>query len=158
MAMARRLQIDLQDEVDLYDHIGQNGVMTFENEKTVSLADAKAHFAECVRGVEKGQSIGLTRHGRPVARLVPLAPSASEGDAEWSLDGDRRQQANEVRERLAEYEPRPTASLSNPQARRAALQRLLEGEIWPQIPREMVGRGPTRKEREEILGIREDGT
>lgn len=127
-----------------------------EEEKTASLADVKAHFAECVRGVEKGETILLTRHGRPVARLVPVEPP--EGRRGWSLDENRRQPANELRERLADYESGPAMSLSAVEARRAALLRLLENEIWPQIPEELIGKGPTKKEREEILGIREDSS
>jgi prevent-host-death family protein len=119
--------------------------MSSGNEKNVSLAEAKARLAECVREVERGSTIVLTRHGRPVARLVPL-------------DGGRGERVNEVRERLSDYEPLPAPPLSDGEARRAALQRLLESEIWPQIPQEMIGRGPTKEEREEILGIREEGT
>ena len=36
-----------------------------------SLADAKAHFAECVRLAEEGKPVVLTRHGRAVVALVP---------------------------------------------------------------------------------------
>jgi prevent-host-death family protein len=34
-------------------------------------ADAKARFAELLDQVEQGQTIRITRHGKPVARLVP---------------------------------------------------------------------------------------
>ncbi len=34
-------------------------------------SDAKAKFAELLDEVEKGQTVRITRHGRPVARLVP---------------------------------------------------------------------------------------
>jgi prevent-host-death family protein len=36
-------------------------------------ADAKARFAELLDQVEQGQTIRITRHGKPVARLVPEA-------------------------------------------------------------------------------------
>ncbi len=36
----------------------------------VKLADAKAHLSELVDRVEAGDSISITRRGRPVARLV----------------------------------------------------------------------------------------
>ncbi|WP_111536990.1 type II toxin-antitoxin system Phd/YefM family antitoxin [Palleronia aestuarii] len=39
----------------------------------VSIADAKASFAELIRRAEAGEEIELTRYGRPVARLVPNA-------------------------------------------------------------------------------------
>ena len=37
-----------------------------------SIADAKAHFAECLRRAEQGDSIVLTRHGKAVAALVSI--------------------------------------------------------------------------------------
>jgi len=40
---------------------------------TISLADAKAHLSELVDRVEAGESIDITRRGRPVARLVAAA-------------------------------------------------------------------------------------
>lgn len=38
--------------------------------KEISLAEAKATLSECIREVEKGQSILIKRHGKPVAALV----------------------------------------------------------------------------------------
>lgn len=38
-------------------------------EKTVSLADAKAHLSELVAQASAGESVMITRRGRPVARL-----------------------------------------------------------------------------------------
>lgn len=35
--------------------------------------DAKTRFAELLRRAEKGERIVITRHGRPVAQLVPIA-------------------------------------------------------------------------------------
>lgn len=37
-----------------------------------SLAEAKAHFAECLRHAEGGDPIVLTRHGKAVAALVSI--------------------------------------------------------------------------------------
>ncbi len=39
--------------------------------KTVSAADAKTHFADCVRAAERGESVVITRHGKAIAALVP---------------------------------------------------------------------------------------
>ena len=39
--------------------------------REVSTTDAKAHLAELLRTVERGESISITRHGRAVAHLVP---------------------------------------------------------------------------------------
>ena len=129
--------------------------MPAKSENTTSLAEAKAHFAECVRRVEQGQTVLLTRHGRPVARLVPLRPDSP---PDWNLDRDLDIIPSEVGEGQAKYETSRTASPSDLRGRRAALQRLLEDEVWPQIPEKVIGKAPTKKEREDILGIDEDNT
>jgi prevent-host-death family protein len=36
-------------------------------------ADAKARFAQLLDEVERGKTIRITRHGKPIARLVPEA-------------------------------------------------------------------------------------
>ncbi len=38
-----------------------------------SVADAKAHFSDCVRTAEQGRPVVITRRGKPVAALVPAA-------------------------------------------------------------------------------------
>ena len=40
----------------------------------VSVSDAKGQLTELVRLAEAGEEIELTRHGRAVVRLVPIAP------------------------------------------------------------------------------------
>ena len=39
---------------------------------TISLADAKAHLSKLVDRVEAGDSIDITRRGKPVARLTAV--------------------------------------------------------------------------------------
>ncbi len=39
-------------------------------ESNISVAEAKATFSECIRKVEAGNSVLITRHGKPVAALV----------------------------------------------------------------------------------------
>jgi prevent-host-death family protein len=39
-------------------------------DKSLSVAEAKATFSECIRDVEAGSSVIITRHGKPVAALV----------------------------------------------------------------------------------------
>ena len=39
-------------------------------ENNISVAEAKATFSECIRKVEAGNTVLITRHGRPVAALV----------------------------------------------------------------------------------------
>lgn len=47
----------------------------------VKLADAKAHLSELVDRVEAGDSIDITRRGKPVARLTAVAPPRKAIDA-----------------------------------------------------------------------------
>lgn len=42
--------------------------------RTVSLAHAKAHLSELMDNVESGEEVVITRHGRPVARVLPVNP------------------------------------------------------------------------------------
>ena len=39
--------------------------------QSVGAYDAKTHLSELLDRVERGEEIVITRHGRPVARLVP---------------------------------------------------------------------------------------
>lgn len=39
----------------------------------VPLSDAKARLLDLVRQAEAGEEVVLTRHGRPAARIVPVA-------------------------------------------------------------------------------------
>ena len=39
-------------------------------DKSISVAEAKATFSECIRQVEAGSSVLITRHGKPVAAIV----------------------------------------------------------------------------------------
>lgn len=111
---------------------------------TRTIADAKAHFAECIREAEEGHAIVLTRHGRAVARLVPI------------FDGEGAEGAKKPEE-VAEPEPGYTstaapASFHAPAARRAALRALLDERIWPLVPQDLLDQGVTKRQREEILG------
>ena len=48
---------------------------------TISLADAKAHLSELVDRVEAGDSIDITRRGKPVARLTSVVRPRKRIDA-----------------------------------------------------------------------------
>ena len=49
--------------------------------ETVNLADAKAHLSELIDRVEAGDSIDITRRGKPVARLTAVARPRKRIDA-----------------------------------------------------------------------------
>ncbi len=40
----------------------------------VNLAVAKAHLSELISKVEAGEEMVITRHGRPVVRVIPATP------------------------------------------------------------------------------------
>jgi prevent-host-death family protein len=50
-------------------------------DKTVSAADANRRFSELLRTVQKGRGVVVTSHGKPVARITPVAANdrAAEG-------------------------------------------------------------------------------
>ncbi len=41
--------------------------------KTVTLREANQSFARCIRAVEAGEELVITRNGKPVARLSPVS-------------------------------------------------------------------------------------
>lgn len=64
----------------------------------VGLFEAKTHFSELVARAEAGEEVVITRHNRPVAKLVPIAPVdrvdlAARRKAIASIDKLRRQLA-----------------------------------------------------------------
>lgn len=42
-------------------------------DKAISAADANRRFSELLRSVKKGRSVIVTSHGKPVAKITPLA-------------------------------------------------------------------------------------
>lgn len=60
--------------------------------KPVNIADAKARLPELVERAASGEEIIIARHGRPRARLVPLARSSARvpghGAGQWDLSDD----------------------------------------------------------------------
>ena len=47
--------------------------------RTVQVVEAKAKFSALLAAVEAGEEIGITRHGRVVARMVPDTPGMAVG-------------------------------------------------------------------------------
>jgi prevent-host-death family protein len=54
--------------------------------KQVQAAAAQACFAELLDEVERGETVVITRHGKPVARLVP-DPVRSQDDVDAAIAG-----------------------------------------------------------------------
>ena len=51
--------------------------MTTKIANTVGAYEAKTRLAELLEKVESGQEITITRHGAPVAKLVPVKPKST---------------------------------------------------------------------------------
>lgn len=47
----------------------------------ISVYEAKTHLSRLIGEVEAGQEVTITRHGKPVARLVPIAEGADTHEA-----------------------------------------------------------------------------
>ena len=49
--------------------------------KTVGAYEAKTRFAELLREVERGETVIVTRHGLPIARLSPMRDEQADAAA-----------------------------------------------------------------------------
>jgi prevent-host-death family protein len=56
-------------------------------DKAVTLADAKPHLSALITEAEQGAEITITRHGRPVARLVGAPRQVARIPGDWGWDG-----------------------------------------------------------------------
>lgn len=54
--------------------------------KTVGAFEAKTHFSALLEEIEQGREITITKHGRPVAKLVPVGDRRRLTTAE-AIDG-----------------------------------------------------------------------
>ena len=64
--------------------------------REINATEAKARLAELLRDVESGETIAITRHGRPVAHMVP-APTQHRASREEAVEQFRRRRAGWVR-------------------------------------------------------------
>ena len=48
---------------------------------TIGLFEAKTHLSELVARAEQGEEVIITRHNKPVAKLVPIGPQADDARA-----------------------------------------------------------------------------
>jgi len=51
---------------------------------TVGLFEAKTHLSELIARAERGEEVVITRHNKPVARIVPIATTAPDAAARRS--------------------------------------------------------------------------
>ena len=75
----------------------------------IAVAEAKACFAELIRRAEAGEAIELTRHGRPVARIVaaervPVRPLIGALKGQFTAPDDIFEGDAEIREMFGSRE------------------------------------------------------
>ena len=58
--------------------------------KSVGAFEAKTHFSQLLDKVANGESITITRHGEPVAQLVPAKPARDPQALEALVEEIRR--------------------------------------------------------------------
>ncbi len=47
--------------------------------ESIGLFEAKTHLSELIARAERGEEVIITRHNKPVAKLVPIAKVARDG-------------------------------------------------------------------------------
>jgi prevent-host-death family protein len=60
--------------------------MNRSSRNTVGAYEAKTHFSEILEKVEAGEEITITRHGTPVARMVPVKKRFSESERRTAIE------------------------------------------------------------------------
>lgn len=102
----------------------------------VNIHEAKTHLSRLLERVRRGGTVIIAKAGRPIARLVPTG----EGPV-----------ARQVKAGTVLPESRPGTD------RGARIRRLMEQEVWPQLPDTEAGRVLTRAEEDAILGYGPSG-
>ena len=60
--------------------------------REIAATEAKTRLAELLRVVEHGETVAITRHGKPVAHLVP-APAQDRANRERAVERFRQRRA-----------------------------------------------------------------
>lgn len=59
--------------------------MDLQHLHSVGAYDAKTHFSELLQKVESGEEIIITRHGTPIARLVPVKKTTTAEERQTAI-------------------------------------------------------------------------
>jgi prevent-host-death family protein len=60
--------------------------MAIGPENMIGAFDAKSHFSELLVRVEKGDEVTITKHGKPVAKLVPIHQESTAEERRAAMD------------------------------------------------------------------------
>jgi len=55
--------------------------------ETIGSLEAKTHFAEILERASKGETIVITRHGKPLAKLVPMPEDQTRMSVDEAVEG-----------------------------------------------------------------------
>lgn len=85
----------------------------------IGIFEAKTKLSEVVAAAQRGEETIILRHGKPVAKIVPVEP-----------DEARRERAREAFERLAALGKEFVARNGSPLSREELLAGVHEGRRW----------------------------
>jgi prevent-host-death family protein len=60
--------------------------MSTDSPNFVAAYDAETHFSALLEKVQGGEEITITRHGQPVARLIPVKKQTTAAERQASID------------------------------------------------------------------------
>jgi prevent-host-death family protein len=60
--------------------------MTTQIANVVGAYEAKTHFSELLEKVESGEEITITKHGNPVARMVPIRKKSTRKERRAAIE------------------------------------------------------------------------
>jgi prevent-host-death family protein len=98
--------------------------------KTVSLTNLRRHLSDHPRFVRSGEEIVIVSRGEPVARILPIPTSISEGERRLVAVGILKLPKKEVKKRKKfwdEFFAKPGPNLSQEDAMKAVLEEREEG-------------------------------
>lgn len=60
--------------------------MATDRSDSMGAYEAKTHFSELIERVERGEEVTITKHGTPVARIVPLRKESTPADRSAAIE------------------------------------------------------------------------
>ncbi len=60
--------------------------MAAGQDSTLGAYEAKSHFSQLLERVEQGEIVTITKHGRPVAKLVPIRRESTREERRAAMD------------------------------------------------------------------------
>jgi prevent-host-death family protein len=64
----------------------ERDAMSVSHDNTIGAYDAKSHFSALLARVEGGEEVTITKHGHPIAKLVPIRHKSTVADREAAIE------------------------------------------------------------------------